>query len=254
MSNPFDITGRTALVTGASSGLGRHFALVLARAGAKVAIAARRAERLESLKQEIERFDGRALPLHLDVLNKESVAQALRETETELGPLSILVNNAGIVESQGLLDMPEEEWDRVVDTNLKGVFLMSQCAARHMMRHEKGGAIVNVASILGEHASGRVPAYCASKGGVVNLTRSMAIDLARHDIRVNAIAPGYFPTELNEAFLKSPLGEEMKQRIPQRRFGQHSDLDGALLLLASDASRYMSGSIVTVDGGQSVVV
>ncbi len=254
MSNPFDIAGRTALVTGASSGLGRHFALVLARAGAKVAIAARRAERLDRLKQEIERFDGRALPLHLDVLDPDSIANALREAETELGPLTILVNNAGIAESKGLLNITEEEWDRVVDTNLKGVFLVAQCAARHMLRHEQGGAIVNIASILGEHAQGRIPAYCASKGGVVNLTRSMAIELAEYGVRVNAIAPGYFPTEMNKGYLASAAAEEMKQRIPQRRFGQLSDLDGALLLLASDASRYMSGSIVTVDGGHSIVV
>lgn len=253
MSNPFDIAGRTALVTGASSGLGRHFAVVLARAGAKVAIAARRAERLDALKQEIERFDGRALPLYLDVLDPESVAQAVRETETELGPLGILVNNAGTVESQATLEMTEAEWDRVVDTNLKGVFLVAQCAARHMIRHEQGGSIVNIASILGEHASGRLPAYCAAKGGVVNLTRALAIDFARHDIRVNAIAPGYFPTEINANYLASPAAEEMKERIPQQRFGQLSDLDGALLLLASNASRYMSGSILTVDGGQSIV-
>ena len=253
MTNPFEIAGRTALVTGASSGLGRHFALLLARHGAKVAIAARRAERLESLKQEIERFDGRALPLHLDVLDSESVACAVREAETELGPLSILVNNAGIAESQGTWEMPEEEWDQVVDTNLKGVFLTAQCAARHMIRHEQGGSIVNIASVLAEHASGRVPAYCASKAGVANLTRSLGIELARYDIRVNAIAPGYFPTDLNEAFLNSPQGEALKQRIPQRRFGQYADLDGVLLLLASDASRYMSGSIITVDGGQTAV-
>jgi NAD(P)-dependent dehydrogenase (short-subunit alcohol dehydrogenase family) len=249
----FAIAERAALVTGASSGLGRHFALTLARAGAKVAIAGRRAERLVELACEIAAFGGRAVPIVMDVTDAGSVRDGVAATETELGPIAILVNNAGVVVTKPLLEHSEADWDRVVDTDLKGVWLVAQETARHMVRLGHGGSIVNIASMLGEIAKSGVPSYCAAKAGVIHLTRAMARELARHRIRVNALCPGYFATEMTDAFLASPEGVAMVGRIPQRRIGQAEELDGALLLLASDAGAYMTGSIVTVDGGHGLV-
>lgn len=247
----FDLTGKTAIVTGASSGLGWQFALVLARAGAKVALAARRLDRLTELARQIEAFDGRAIPIVLDVTDVQSVRGCVAAAETELGPISILINNAGIANSKPIFEQSEADWDSVIDANLKGVWLMAQETARHMSNLGHGGSIVNVASILGLIASGRVPSYSASKAGVINLTRSLAISLARYNIRVNAIAPGYIETDISREYLHSPAGKEMITRIPQRRSGSPQDLDGALLLLASDASRFMTGSTIVVDGGQT---
>ena len=247
----FDLTGKTAIVTGASSGLGWQFALVMARAGAKVALAARRLDRLTELARQIEAFDGRAIPIVLDVTDVQSVRGCVAAAETELGPISILINNAGIANSKPIFEQSEADWDSVIDANLKGVWLMAQETARHMSNLGHGGSIVNVASILGLIASGRVPSYSASKAGVVNLTRSLAISLARYNIRVNAIAPGYIETDISREYLHSSAGKEMITRIPQRRSGSPQDLDGALLLLASDASRFMTGSTIVVDGGQT---
>jgi NAD(P)-dependent dehydrogenase (short-subunit alcohol dehydrogenase family) len=250
----FDLTGKAAIVTGASSGLGRHAARTLAAAGAKVAIAARRLEPLVELQKQIAARDGRAIPLRLDVSDAASVADCVKAAETELGPISILVNNAGIADSKPALEVSEADWDRVMDTNLKGAWLMAQAVAGHMTRLGHGGAIVNVASILGLAGSGNVPAYCASKGGLVNLTRALAAEWARQGIRVNALAPGYIETDLNRDFLTGPAGEGIRKRVPLRRFGNPEDLDGALLLLASDAGRYITGSVLTVDGGQSAAL
>jgi len=250
-SSLFDLTDKAAIVTGASSGLGWQFALVLARAGAKVAVAARRVDRLTDLAQEIAAFDGRAIPIALDVTDAQSVKDCVAAAETELGPISILVNNAGIVKSGPVLEVGEADWDGVVDINLKGAWLMAQETARRMVDLGQGGSIVNIASILGLVGSGRVASYCATKSAVIGLTKSLAIALAGHDIRVNAIAPGYIETDLNRDFLKSSAGQEMIDRIPQRRCGTPQDLDGTLLLLASDASRFMTGSTIVVDGGQT---
>ncbi len=251
LGNTFDLTGKAAIVTGASSGLGRHFARTLARAGAKVALAARRVDALAELARQIEAFDERAMPVALDVTDAGSVRACVEAAETELGPISILINNAGIAHVDTALDLAEADWDRVMDTNLKGAWLMAQETARHMARLGHGGSIVNVASILGLTATGQLAAYCASKAALINLTRALAVDLAQDGIRVNALAPGYVETDLNREFLTSPAGEALKKRIPQRRFGRPEDLDGALLLLASEASRHMTGSVVVVDGGQS---
>lgn len=244
-----NLEGRVAIVTGASSGLGRHFAITLARAGAKVALAARRMEDLAATAAVIEAFDGRALPLLLDVTDSESVRTCVAEAETELGPISILVNNAGIVIDKPVLDQTEDDWDRVLDTNLKGAWLMAQEVARHMSRLGHGGSIVNIASVLGSCARSGVVGYCASKAGLTHLTRALAVELARYDIRVNAIEPGYIETDINRAFRASAAGAALVKGIPQRRFGKAEDLDGALLLLTSDASRYMTGSVLVVDGG-----
>ncbi len=250
----FDLNGKTAIVTGASSGIGCHAAELLAGAGAKVAVAARRLDALSDLVARIEAADGRAIPIHLDVTDADSIKACVETAETELGAVSILVNNAGIAVTKPTLEQEEADWDRVLDTNLKGVWLMAQEVARHMERLGHGGTIINIASILGLAGTQQLAGYCASKGGVVTLTKAMAADLARHDIRVNAIAPGYIVTDINRNFLASPEAEPLRKRIPQRRFGGPEDLDGVLLLLASDASRFMTGSLLVVDGGQSSVL
>ncbi|MEE8534729.1 MAG: SDR family oxidoreductase [Kiloniellales bacterium] len=250
----FDLNGKVAIVTGASSGLGRQFALTLARAGAKVALGARRTELLADLARQIEGFDGRAIPVQLDVTDAESVRACVETAETELGPVSILVNNAGIGNADPALDLEQEAWDRVIATNLTGAWLMARETGRHMVALGHGGSIVNVASILGLGAARNSTAYCAAKAGLVNLTRAMAIELAAQDIRVNALAPGWFETDMTRDLLSGPGGETVRKRIPQRRIGQPRDLDGALVLLASDASRYMTGSVIVVDGGLSARV
>ncbi len=249
---PFDLSGKVALVTGASSGLGRRFALTLAKAGAKVGVAARRTDKLAEVVREIEFFDGRAVPIPLDVTDPASVRAAVAAAETELGAIGVLVNNAGTVVSKPLLEHDESDWDRVVDTNLKGVWLMAQEVARHMVRLGHGGSIINIGSILGLTTRPTVPSYCASKAAVIHLSRAMAVELARHKIRVNAIAPGYFESDMTHDYLASEPGRAMAARIPLQRTGAIDELDGALLLLASDASSYMTGAVITVDGGQSI--
>jgi 3-oxoacyl-[acyl-carrier protein] reductase len=248
MTDPFDLTGRVALVTGASQGLGRRFAQVLAGHGAAVGLAARQVEKLEDLREAIAAAGGRAACVALDVTDTAAIERALDQVENALGPVEILVNNAGVAVSKGVLEQTEADWDRVVGTNLKGAFFTAQAVARRMVARG-GGAIVNIASVLALDVVGHLAPYAAAKGGLWQLTRSMALELARHGVRVNALAPGYIETEINRDFLATEPGERMKKRIPQRRFGTPEDLDGALLLLASDASRYMTGSIIVIDGG-----
>lgn len=251
MTFSVDLKGRVAFVTGASSGLGRHFALVLARAGARVIIGARRADALQGVADEIAREGGQVNALALDVTNPISIDKAFGAAASN-GGLDILVNNAGVTATKSVLDVTEEEWDHVVDTNLKGSFLVAQAAARAMKAHGRGGAIVNIASILGLRVAGHIPAYVASKAGVVQLTKAMALELARYNIRVNALCPGYMETDLNQDFFRSEAGQALVRRIPQRRLGRPEELDGALLLLCSDASSYITGSTLAVDGGHLV--
>ncbi len=251
VSSVFDLTGQRAIVTGASRGLGRHFALTLARAGAQVVLAARGIDRLETAVKEIEGFGGRAVAIQVDVTDGENVRACVKTAENALGPIDILVNNAGIAVTKPMLEHTEGDWDSVLDTNLKGVWLMAQEVARRMVHRGQGGSIINIASVLGERGIAQLPGYCASKGGIINLTRAMAIELAPHEIRVNTIAPGYIETDMNRQFFTTQAGQRLIKRIPQRRVGQVEDLDGVLLMLASDASRYMTGSVITIDGGQS---
>ncbi|MGY0778430.1 SDR family NAD(P)-dependent oxidoreductase [Azospirillum argentinense] len=246
------LTNRTALVTGASAGLGRHFAGVLAAAGARVALAARRRESLDAAVAEIEAAGGQAIAVPLDVTDAASVRTGVREAAGALGGLDILVNNAGATVAKPALDYAEEEWDRVIDTNLKGAFLTAQETARVMREQGRGGSIVNIASILGLRVAGHVVAYTASKAGLVQMTQALALEWARYGIRVNALAPGYMETDLNRDFLATEAGQALIRRVPQRRLGRLADLDGPLLLLCSDASAYMTGAVVPVDGGHLV--
>ena len=249
IAEPFDVAGRTALVTGASSGLGRHFAATLAGRGARVVLAARRRERLETIADEIRTAGGDALAVDMDVTDARSVDRALDAAERAYGVPDVVVNNSGVADTALALDLDEDAWDRVLDTNLKGAWLVAREAGRRLRDAERPGSIINVVSILAFRVGAGMAAYAASKAALAQLTRVMALELARHDIRVNAIAPGYILTDMNRDFFASPAGEAMVTRIPQRRVGEPADLDGALLLLASDASRFMTGSIITVDGG-----
>jgi NAD(P)-dependent dehydrogenase (short-subunit alcohol dehydrogenase family) len=241
----WSLLGKTALVTGASSGLGVHFAKVLASAGAEVVLAARREAVLDSVAAEIRSTGGQCVTVKLDVTDPASIAALAGKIE----PLDILVNNAGITRESAALDHSEADWDDVMDTNLKGMFLMAQATANAMRAHKRGGSIINIASILGLRQAGGVLAYAVSKAGAIQLTKTLALELARFGIRVNAIAPGYFDTEINASFWQSEAGTAMLRRIPQRRLGQLENLDGPLLLLASDAAAYMTGAVLTVDGG-----
>ncbi len=251
MSDLFRLDGRCALVTGASGSLGRHFADVLARAGAAVALAARRLDRLETIAAEIGAAGGEAMAVALDVTDAASIGAAFAAAEERLGRVTLLVNNAGLTVTKPLLEHDEADWDKVMDTNLKGAWLVAQEAAQRMAA-AGGGNIINIASILGLRVAGTVPAYSASKAGLIHLTRAMALELARDGVRVNALAPGYIETDLNRDFFAGEAGQRLIKRIPQRRLGRLEDLDGALLYLASDASRYVTGSVVTVDGGHMV--
>ncbi len=248
MTIAFDLAGKTALVTGASQGLGQRFAKVLAGAGAKVGLAARQIDKLAALEAEIRDGGGHASSVTLDVTAPESIALALDTLVSTLGPIDILINNAGIAVTKPLLEQTEQDWDSVLDTNLKGAFLTAQAVGRRMVE-QGGGCIVNIASVLAVGVIGQLGPYAASKAALWQLTRTMALELARHQVRVNALAPGYIETDINRDFLESPAGQRLLQRIPQRRFGQAEDLDGALLLLASDAGRYITGSLLVVDGG-----
>ncbi len=247
MAASFDLSGKVALVTGASGGLGLHFARTLAEAGAKVALAARRKDQLEA---NVATIGGEAaIAVAMDVTDPASVERAIAEVAQRLGPASIVVNNSGVTATCSALDLDAGEWDKIMDTNLKGAWLVARAAAKHLIEAKLPGSVINVASILGFRVAGHVAPYAASKAGLVQLTQALALEWARYRIRVNAIAPGYIETDLNRDFFSSDVGKAMVARIPQRRLGRVEDLDGALLLLASDASAYMTGSSIVVDGG-----
>jgi NAD(P)-dependent dehydrogenase (short-subunit alcohol dehydrogenase family) len=252
MADLFGLNGRHALVTGASSGLGRHFAGVLAAAGARVTVAARREAALEETVASIHASGGQADAVRMDVTDAGSIEQAFAAAEAQFGPVAILINNAGVTMTRAALDVAEQDWTSVIDTNLKGAWLAAQHAARRMIHHASSGSIVNIASILGLRVAGGVVSYAVSKAAVVQMTKALALEWARHGIRVNALAPGYIETELNDAFFGSDAGKALIRRIPQRRLGEARELDGPLLLLASDAGSYMTGSVVAVDGGHLV--
>jgi len=253
LDTPFSLTGKTLLVTGASSGLGAHFARVAQRAGANLVVAARRVERLEQLAGELQQNGGDALAVSLDVTRRDSVEEAFDTAQARFGHIDVVINNAGIGDPGRFTELSEEQWHSMLSTNLDGVFRVAQCASQRLIKAGRGGSIINIASILGLRVGTGLSHYCTAKAGVVQLTKAMALELARHGIRVNAIAPGYFKTEMNSDYFDSEAGEGyIRERVPMRRLGQLQELDGPLLLLASEASAFMTGSIIAVDGGHLV--
>jgi len=250
----FDLSGQVALVTGASSGLGVRFAKVLAANGAAVALVARRAERLAAVRDEIEKAGGHAVAVGADVLDHAAIARAFDAAEAAFGTVTILINNAGVTHADRAVEMPEATWRRVVGTNLDAVFFCAQEAARRMLAKPTQGTIVNIASILGFGVQRGIAAYAVAKAGVIQMTRALALELGSKNIRVNALAPGYIITELNHDYLTSGKGAAMTRDIPLGRMGDERDLDGALLLLASDAGRFMTGATLVVDGGHMIAL
>ncbi len=248
----FDLSGRTALVTGASSGLGAHFCKVLAQAGARVIACARRRDRLEKLVDEINAADGNAYAVSMDVTNADEVARAFEQIDKIAGNVEILVNSAGIGTSHRFVKTTEADWDKFMETNLKSVWRISRHCIDRMRAHDSGGSIINIASILALQPGLGLSLYATSKAGVVQLTKTMALELARDRIRVNAICPGYFHTEMNEAFFKTEKGLEFIQQTPAGRWGELHELTAPLLLLASDAGSFINGIALPVDGGHLV--
>lgn len=248
----FRLDGRGALVTGASRGLGRRFAMTVAGAGAHVALAARDGARLEVVAAEIRAAGGVASTVIMDVTDRASVEAGVAAAEAAHGPLRVVVNNSGIALTKRLLEVSDADWDPVIDVNLNGAWWVAQTAARAMVAHGQGGSIVNISSILGQRTNPGVIAYNAAKAGLDHVTREMAAELAKHGIRVNALAPGYIETDMNRAYWRTPPGKALMSRVPMGRLGQETDLDGPVIFLASDASGYVTGQVLGLDGGHAV--
>ena len=248
----FRLDGKVVLITGASSGFGQQFAPALARQGARVVAAARRRNPLLALEEKIESEGGKCLAVAMDVTDRESVREAFDQAEAAFGCVDVIVNNAGIGLNNPFLEITEEEWDKVLDTNLKGAFNVAQEGAKRMNIQGKPGSIINIASVLGLRVASHLTHYCASKAGLIQMTKAMALELARINIRVNVICPGYILTDINRDYFETAAGQSMIKRVPQRKLGEIEDLLGPLMLLASDASKYMTGAVISVDGGHAV--
>lgn len=248
----FDLKGKVAVVTGASSGLGARFAKVLAANGAQVACLARRQERLDQLVGEIRASGGAALACVADMADRDTVSVAFDKACAQFGPVTLLVNNAGIAQVGRIIDQPYAIWRSTMDVNLDAVYGTAQLAAQRMIASQVAGVIINIASILGLGVNKGTSAYAVAKAAVIQLTRALALELAERNIRVNALAPGYIVTDINRSFLQSERGASLRQAIPLGRFGAEDDLDGPLLLLASDAGRFMTGATLVVDGGHII--
>lgn len=252
VQNRFSLEGRVALVTGAGTGLGAHFARVLAEAGAQVACVGRRVERVETVAAGIRARGGEAFACAMDVTDSVSIKQAYDQIEGEFGQVNVLVNNAGLSDPAPFEEMSRNQWTSLLDANLSGPFFVAQEMAKRLIVAGKPGSIVNIASILGHLAKDKFVNYGTTKAGLIHMTQYMALDLVPYSIRVNALAPGYFPSEMTNPFYESEAGKREIDNLPPKRLGRHDELDGPLLLLASDASSYMSGSVVTVDAGHSI--
>jgi NAD(P)-dependent dehydrogenase (short-subunit alcohol dehydrogenase family) len=249
----FDLSGKTAVVTGGASGIGRGIAEGLAEAGASVSIGSRRLDQCAAACREITELTGaRTLPLHCDLTNRDSIGDFVNGIIAEFGHIDILVNNAGAIEEKPIIDMQEADWDRTLDTNLKGVFLLTKAVVANMIARGEGGKIINVASIAAVIAWQRMSAYCASKGGCVQLTKVMALEWAKHDIQANAILPGYFLTPISQEFVESDTGREaIASEIPLKRVARPEEIKGLAVLLASAGSSFITGASFTIDGGQT---
>ena len=247
----FDLTGKTALVTGASAGLGKRFAQVLAAAGADVFITARRIDKLRELSEQINlKNAGRCEAVELDVRDRSSIRKCIELIEDKQ-PIQVLINNAGIAIVKSPEKYLDSDWDAIYETNLRAPWTLAQEVIKKRLADQKSCSIVNIASVLGIRPIGHLPAYAAAKAGIINMGRDLCVDVGSRNIRINALAPGYFETEMNKDWLKSPAGKKLLENIPAGRFGQPKDLDGALLFMASDASSFMNGNLITVDGGHS---
>ena len=249
MSGIFDVRKETVLITGASQGLGKQFARVLASHGAAVVLAARQIGKLQQLEAEIIAAGGRAAAVAMDVSDLASIAPAIDAAEAKLGAITVLINNAGIAVEKLALEHSAADWEAVLGVNLKGGYFAATEMARRMAQRGQGGNIINIASVLGLGVMKGLSSYAISKAAMIQATKALALEFAAHNIRVNALAPGYIDTEINHDLWATPAGDKLTKRIPQRRVGSETDLDGAILLLASNASRYMTGSVITVDGG-----
>lgn len=247
-----DLTGKVALITGTTSGLGKRFAQILGNAGASVVITGRRVDRLEALAAELEGMGARVLPVALDVTDVASIDACVAEVVTELGGIDILINNAGMNVQASAVDLLPEDFDRVMDTNMRGAFFMATRVGARMIARGQGGSIINVASIGAHTVLPGLATYCMSKAAVAMMTRSLAHEWARHKINVNAICPGFIETELNSEWFETDGGQKQIKSWPRRRLGLESDLDGIVLLLASEQGRLMTGSVTTIDDGQSL--
>ena len=249
MDNILRLDGKVALVTGASSGLGERFAEVLGSAGAKVALAARRTDRLDALKAKLENGGAKACAVAMDVAKLDSIRSAVNEAERALGPIDILVNNSGVSVTKRLVDHDEDDYDYVMDTNLKGAFFVAQAVAKSMIEGKRAGRIINIASAGGIRPLARIGVYCMSKAGVIHMTRAMAVEWGRYGINVNAVCPGYIETEINREHWQTEAGRKLVEMLPRKRVGKPEDLDGLMLLLASDASHFINGASIVADDG-----
>jgi NAD(P)-dependent dehydrogenase (short-subunit alcohol dehydrogenase family) len=257
MSYTLDLSGRVAFITGASSGLGTQFARTLASAGAAVVLASRRVERLQILRAEIEAAGGDAHVVMLDVTDHDSIKSAVAHAETEVGPIDILVNNSGVSTTQKLTDVTPQDYDFIFDTNTRGAFFVAQEVGKRMLARARGaapgtytgGRIVNVASMAGLRVLGQIGVYCMSKAAMIHMTRAQALEWGRYGINVNAICPGYIRTELNDSYWNTEQGEKLMSMLPRRRLGVPEDLDGLLLLLVADESRFINGAVIAADDG-----
>lgn len=246
---PFLLEGKVALVTGASSGLGLHFASVLARAGARVVMCARRTDTLQDACDAVLEHGGQVVAVAMDVTDSESIKQAFDQAENHFGLVDLVINNAGITIPKLLLDLDDDDWNQVVNTNLNGVAFVTREAAARLVAAGKSGSIVNIASITADRLQPMLTSYSAAKAGVVQFTRAAALEFATHNIRVNALCPGYFNTPLLSQWFETDAGQALIHRVPTKRIGELEELNGPLLLLASDAGSLMTGASITVDGG-----
>jgi len=247
----FSLKEKVAMVTGASSGIGACIAKGLAQAGATVVLAARRKDRLLSLVKEIEKEGGKAIAVQMDVRDKQNISAAFDIAQQQVGTIDVLVNNAGVADSKNFVKIDDESLDFVMGTNFNGVWNVAQEAAKRLIAAQLPGSIINISSVLGTTAAPGQTAYCASKGAVIQLTRAMSLDLMKNNIRVNAIAPGWFKTEINSEYFETPHGQEYIQRMPARRLGEVEELIGPIVMLASKAGSFVNGSVVSVDGSIS---